>query len=202
MLFSLLKYFVYHPWKINELFILYHFRKQREKNKGFKGQDLNEQQYLWCSQKTNQSIDLIKEVVDKWIFNYPNQFLKACCYPGIHLLFKTLAEKNIRIAIYSDYDSIEKMKAMELKADLYVSSTDANINAFKPNPDGLNFILNEMGVRDKNNSLFIGDRLELDGECAKAAGMPFLLVDEETINNSLFENLSKQVLNVFKPCTV
>ncbi|WP_167459491.1 HAD family hydrolase [Pedobacter jejuensis] len=202
MLFSLMKYFVFRPWKINELFILYHFRKEREQNKGFKGPNLNEQQYIWCRQKVNQPIDKIKEVVSKWIFNYPNQFLKACTYPGIHLLFKSLAEKNIRIAIYSDYDSIEKMKAMELKADLYVSSTDAQINAFKPNPDGLEFICTKFGITDKNQCLFIGDRLELDGECAKAAGVPFVLVNDVSVNNSLFKNLSKQVLNVVKQETL
>ncbi|KQR67636.1 HAD family hydrolase [Pedobacter sp. Leaf176] len=198
MLFSLMKYFVLQPWKINELRILYHFRKEREKNKGFRGANLNEQQYIWCHNKTNQPINKIKEVINKWIFTYPNQFLKACTYPGIHLLFKTLSERNIRIAIYSDYDSIKKMESMELKADLYVSSTDANMDAFKPNPDGLEFIYTKLSISDKNKCLFIGDRMELDGECAKAASMPFLLVNEENLKNSLFENLSKQVLNVVK----
>jgi len=198
MLFSLMKHFIFRPWQVNELLILYHFRKEREKNKGFKGANLNEQQYIWCQQKTNQPINRIKEVVNKWIFTYPNQFLKACAYPGIHLFFKSLAEKNIRIAIYSDYDSIKKMQSMDLKADLYVSSTNANINAFKPNPDGLEFIFTELGIIDKNKCLFIGDRIELDGDCAKAAGMPFLLVNQENVNNSLFEDLSKQVLNVIE----
>lgn len=198
MLFSLMKYFIFQPWKINELLILYHFRKEREKNKGYRGANINEQQYIWCQQKINQPIAKIKEVINKWIFTYPNQFLKDCTYPGIHLLFKSLAERNIRIAIYSDYDSIEKMQSMALNADLYVSSTDANISAFKPNPDGLEFICTELGIRNKSKCLFIGDRIELDGECAKAASMSFLLVNEENAKNFLYENLSKEVLNSVK----
>ncbi|WP_231459356.1 MULTISPECIES: HAD family hydrolase [unclassified Pedobacter] len=195
MLFALVSYFLLHPWKINELQILYHFRKEREKKQGLSAPELAEQQYLWCKEKVNKPIDHIKRVVDKWIFNFPNRFLKECSYPGINLFFETLAQKNIQIAIYSDYDSLNKLKAMDLKADLLVSSTDSNINAMKPNSAGLNFIKSKFNINDTSRCLFFGDRKELDGKCAENANVPFFLVEKEAASTSLYKHLAKKLLN-------
>lgn len=195
MLFSLASYFLFRPWKISELQILYHFRKEREKKAGFSGPDLAEQQYLWCQKKVNKPIEKIKEIVNKWIFNIPMQFLRECSYPGIHFFFDTLTRKNIRIAIYSDYNSLDKLNTLGLHGDLLVSSTDANINAMKPNSKGLNFIKSKLNVSDGSKCLFFGDRIELDGECAENAQIPFFLVERKAAANSLYKNLAEEILN-------
>lgn len=195
MLLALLSYYFLRPWKFSELLILYHFRKEREKRAGEEIVDLQNEQFVWCAKKTNYSIKKIKAVIEKWIFNFPNKYLKDCIYPDVDTFFKELKKNNILIAIYSDYDAGLKMQSMGLKADLLVSSTDENINAMKPLPNGLNYIFSGLAIKNKTNCIFIGDRQELDGKCAEIAGVPFLLIDKPQANN-FYKSLSKTLLNV------
>lgn len=193
MVKALLYYYLPRPWKFKDILILYHFRKEREKRAGFQIQNLESEQYNWCAEKINVSLVRIKSVVNKWIFDFPNKYLKDCVYPGVNLLFHALEKKRILTAVYSDYDSVLKMKSMELSADLLVSSTDNNINAMKPMPVGLNYILDALKIQDKDKCLFIGDRMELDGMCASSAGIPFLLIDKQRAYNNFYNSLSKNL---------
>jgi len=153
---------------------------------------------MWCQKKIDKPLKNIKEAVDKWIFSFPNRFLRTCSYPDVQLFFKTLAEKNIPIAIYSDYDSTDKLSALGLSADLIVSSTDPNINAMKPNSTGLNSILASFNIHDGSKCLFFGDREELDGKCAENAQIPFFLVERATAAKSLYKNLADKMLNTVR----
>ncbi|RZL61639.1 MAG: hypothetical protein EOO93_12790 [Pedobacter sp.] len=68
-----------------------------------------------------------------------------------------------------------------------------NINAMKPLPDGLNYILAKLNIEDKGKCLFIGDRQELDGICAERAGIPFLLIDNDNANDNFYKSLSNKL---------
>jgi putative hydrolase of the HAD superfamily len=193
MFMAIIRYYILRPWKYKELLILYHFRKEREKKAGYHGDNLQEEQYVWCQQKSKSPLIRIKKVVDKWIFSFPNKYLKKCMYPGVELFFEDLERRGILTAIYSDYDAEKKLENMYLQADLIVSSTDAHINAFKPLPNGLNYITSKLGIKDKNNCLFLGDRKELDGECAKFAGIPFLFVNKKEAGVNFYKILSNQL---------
>lgn len=195
MMQSLLFYYLMRPWQFKDLLILHHFRKEREKKAGYAGTNLQIEQYEWCVNKTKIPLKRVKEVVDKWIFNFPNKYLKECVYPGVEDFFKNLEDKNILKAIYSDYDSIQKLKEMGLVVDIIVSSTDQDINAMKPLPNGLNYILNSLKIEDKTRCVFIGDRMELDGKCAENAQIPFLIINKEQAKINLFKSLSNKLLN-------
>jgi len=195
MLFKLLSYYSIRPWKYKELLILHHFRLEREKRSDFTGDNLQEEQYSWCAVQTNATPKEVKKVVDKWIFNAPNKYLKSCLYPGVAKFFDDLKSLGIKTAVYSDYDATEKLKYMGLQVDLDISSTDARVNAFKPMPNGLNLILDELQITQKNTCLFIGDRFELDGRCAERAGIPFVLVDKADASTIFYPNLSSALLH-------
>jgi len=195
MMVALSWYYFLRPWKFKELLIIYHFRKERERKAGFKGPDLYNAQFDWCAEKVKYPVNTIKNVVNKWIFAFPNRYLKSCMYPDVKELFELLKENDILRAIYSDYDSDEKMKWMGLEADLLISSTDAEINALKPQPKALNYIIDKFKIKEKNSCLFIGDRPELDGVCAKQAGIKFLLIDKEKAKNNFYKKLSKAILD-------
>ncbi len=179
MLFSLVRYYSTRPWKLNEMLILHHFRAQREKMTYGQYTDLENAQYDWCARKVNYPIELIKKVVEHWIFNFPLKYLKHCTYPGTIDFFNTLRKHNIKIAIYSDYKAHKKLEAMGLEADLVVSSTDPEIDRLKPDPRGLLYITKQLNVQAAE-CLFIGDRYELDAECAMRANMPYLIVDKKS----------------------
>lgn len=180
MLVALIGYYVLRPWKYKELLILYHFRKEREKHVGAELKNLREEQYEWCLKKVNCSLTEVKKVVDKWIFDFPNRYLQKCSYPGVSCFVEELQNQGISTAVYSDYEAKNKLEKMNIRVDLVVSSTQTDINALKPRPNGLVYILTEMRIKNKANCLFIGDREELDGECALAAGIPFLCLDKHT----------------------
>lgn len=182
MAYALLAHYSIRPWRLQDMMILRHFRAEREKRTGHAGDDLENAQYMWCAQKGNYSPARVKRVVNQWMFTFPNQYLAACMYPGTQSFFAKLKSLNIKIAIYSDYKAHDKLKAMELEADLIVSSTDPEIDRLKPDPKGLLHIANQLGVSPQE-CLFIGDRQELDGECAINADMPYLIVDKKPFDS-------------------
>ena len=190
---GLLKYYALRPWKIDDLKVLVYFRKERERNAGYAGSGLELAQYIWCAERVNYPVSMIKPVIERWIFDFPNQFLAECVFPGIHDFFAALRENDIRIAIYSDYKAEEKLKAMGLQVDMAVASTDAEVDRLKPDPCGLLHIADKMNV-SRDECLFIGDRMELDGECAIRAGMPYLIIQKRHLKTfDFFKNLTTQL---------
>jgi phosphoglycolate phosphatase/putative hydrolase of the HAD superfamily len=193
MLFSLLSYYALRPWRVKEMLMLQHFRQEREKRPGHAGPDLENAQYAWCAERGNYKVEAIKKVVNHWMFTYPNKYLAACTYPGTQSFFQALQKSGIKIAIYSDYKAHDKLKAMGLPADLIVSSTDAHIDRLKPDPKGLLHITEKLNVAPQA-CLFIGDRPELDGECAKRAQMPYLIVEKKPLNTfDFYHKLQKEL---------
>jgi phosphoglycolate phosphatase/putative hydrolase of the HAD superfamily len=192
MLRSLISFYLLRPWRYQDLWILYNFRQEREKRTGYVGLDLEKAQYEWCAGKVNAPVERIKKVVDHWIFSYPNPLLTSCIYPGVKALFKKLSEKGILIAIYSDYKAVEKMAAMGLQADLIVSSTDVNIDTFKPDPKAVDYIMNKFKVT-RDECLFIGDREELDGQCALNAGVQYLILDKKSDPEGFFGSIQNRI---------
>ncbi|WP_162055636.1 HAD family hydrolase [Pontibacter pamirensis] len=194
MLRALLAYYALRPWRVKEVLILHHFRAEREKRSGSACSSLEDGQYAWCAQKGNYPLDKVRQVVGYWMFRFPNQYLQACLYPGISTLFDTLRNHNIKIAIYSDYKAHDKLKAMNLQADLVVSSTDPEVDRLKPDPKGLLYITGKLQV-DPSECLFIGDRQELDGESAIRANMPYLIVDRKPLGKFDFYQKMAVALN-------
>lgn len=127
------------------------------------------------------------------MFEHPNKYLKHYMYPGVGIFFNELQKQGISTAIYSDYPAAQKLKAMGLKADLVVNSTDPAINALKPAPNGILYILEQLGIQNKETCLFIGDRDELDGACARNAGVNFLLLDKTAAKTNFYPLLSNKI---------
>jgi FMN phosphatase YigB (HAD superfamily) len=67
-------------------------------------------------------------------------------YPHVVELFAALKSRNKIIGIFSDYPAVEKLRAMDLKADIIVSEIDENVGILKPNPRGLAVIMAAAGV--------------------------------------------------------
>jgi phosphoglycolate phosphatase/putative hydrolase of the HAD superfamily len=199
MLYALLAYYAIRPWRIKEVLMLQSFRTEREKKALTLVSDLENAQYRLCAEKGNFPEKKIREVVNHWMFRFPNQYLAECRYPGIRELFAGLQKSGKKIGIYSDYEAHAKLEAMNLTADLVVSSTDPEIDRLKPDPRGLLYIAEKLNVA-VTDCLFIGDRPELDGECAIRAGMPYLIVVKKPFESfDFFTNLTNQLNKSIKP---
>lgn len=192
MLFDLLKYYGWRPWRLREMMMLAHFRTERESRAGQGCQELDSVQYTWCAEKRGYPENKLREVVERWIFQHPIKYLAGCTYPGTAELFNVLRQKGIKIAIYSDYKAHDKLEAMGLTADLIVSSTDPAVNQLKPHPKGLLYAVDQLGL-GAADCLFIGDRQEMDGECALRAGVPYMIIDKKPFNQ--FDFYSKLIEN-------
>ena len=195
MLYSLLSYYSLRPWRLNELLMLHHFRAEREKRAGIHCPDMENVQYSWCTDKGNFTAEQVRGVVQHWMFEFPLRYIHDCAYPGIRDFFASLRQQEIKIAIYSDYKAQDKLKAMGLKADLVVSSTDPEIDRLKPDPAGLLQIVRKLNVLPQD-CLFIGDRPELDGICAERAGMPYLIVEKKPFDQFDFFHKLDSELNM------
>ncbi|WP_165963579.1 HAD family hydrolase [Hymenobacter radiodurans] len=195
MFYALIKHYALRPWQAKDLMILQRFRVEREKRAGYAGGNLEKAQYEWCVEKGGYSPLKVRQVVEQWMFTFPNPYLAQCTYPGTHSFFAKLKSKGIKVAIYSDYKAHDKMLAMGLEADLIVSSTDPEIDRLKPDPTGLLYIANKLQVLPEQ-CLFIGDRQEMDGECAIRAGMPYLILDKKPFNKFNFYQQLEHTLTV------
>ncbi|MBL7110802.1 MAG: HAD family hydrolase [Bacteroidales bacterium] len=193
MFFSLISYYLPRPLRWSELRILKTFREERENHKSRPTADLQHDQYVWCQTKTGKDIERIKKVVKHWILEYPLRLLHKLVYPGLHELFAVLNKAGIPVAVLSDYPAEEKMRAMDLQADLVIDAADKRVNALKPDPAGLKFIA-EYFKTDTRNIVFIGDREDTDGEAARRIKMQCIVIDKKKIyNKNYFRNLAEQI---------
>jgi putative hydrolase of the HAD superfamily len=176
MLFALLKYYLIRPLQIKDLLILYFFRSEREKKAGYCCNDLENEQYQWCAAKVNVPLERIKEVVSKWMFEFPNPYLYDCRYPELYPFLQLIKDHKIKIAVYSDYKADDKLKELRIAADLVVASTDKEVNCLKPEPKALSYIMQIFDAHPEQ-CLYIGDRHELDGICAAQAKIHYLNIN-------------------------
>jgi phosphoglycolate phosphatase/putative hydrolase of the HAD superfamily len=175
MLKELLRYYITHPLHLIDLKILYDFRREREKHVFDVVNDIENKQYNWAAKASGVSIEKARCVVQKWIFKIPLRYIRYCRYPGVLEFFDSLRLRGIKTAIFSDYPAEEKIDALGLCSHCVVCASDRYVDRFKPNPKGLNVIAETMGI-PVENCLFIGDRDDRDGECARKVGMQYMIV--------------------------
>ena len=191
MALALVFHYIVRPRKLPELYILRTFRKERERNRDMKVDNLEEAQYEWCRIKTGASRDRIMALVSFWMHEFPLKYLPGCVFPGVQELFSGAGKLQVPVAVLSDYPSDQKLQSMGLKADLVVSATQPEVNSLKPDPKGLLYIADNFNLRTQD-CLYIEDRPDLDLEAARSAGMNFLLADRKQIRETDFFT---QILN-------
>jgi HAD superfamily hydrolase (TIGR01549 family) len=181
-----------------DLRIIASFRKERERHKGYASPALIEEQYNWCADRLHTSVARIKRTIEKYMFTDPLRFLPGVKYPCVHDLFKWLRENGKFIAVFSDYPVDKKMRALGLVADNYFCSTDKEIGQLKPSAKALQQICTRMNC-SIDETLYIGDRDDTDGESARLAGMKYLIIDpHEAAKGNYYFNLIKLFTNDYE----
>jgi len=171
--------------------IISEFRKQRELHKGYHSPTLINEQYQWCADVMKIPVEKVKKVVEFYMYLFPLKFLKNYLYPGAIDFLNWLRKENILIAVYSDFPVDDKLKAMEIKADLTLYSAHDPVNCMKPTKTGLQYICNKLNIAPEN-AVYIGDRNDTDGESARMAGVEFLHIDADQARRGKFY---KSILN-------
>jgi FMN phosphatase YigB (HAD superfamily) len=79
--------------------------------------------------------------------------------------------------VFSDYDPDRKLDALGVRDlfDVTLAATDPEVNRFKPHPRGFLVGAARLGV-EPSEVLYVGDRADVDGAGAAAAGMSSVII--------------------------
>ncbi len=123
------------------------------------------------------SLEEVTHLVDEWMLTRPLKYLRLARVAGIWKLLHVLAGKGVHAGILSDYPAAAKLRALGLAGRFspVLCSTDPDIGALKPDPRGF-LRACELWKLAPHEVLMVGDRPDVDGAGAIAAGMPCVIV--------------------------
>ena len=167
----LLMYYLLHPLKFKDLIIIENFRSLRENAKDTNGL------FDITAKKCNVSVSRVNEVIKKWIYENPIDALIASKDDTLLAIIDKLKANGKTVAIWSDYEADDKLKALQLSIDYVYTAEQERVGELKPSPKGLKLIMSDLRVA-KDKTIMIGDRMVKDGEAAKKAGCDYLILSK------------------------
>ncbi len=137
-----------------------------------------------AAERVGMEVGEVEAAVSEWIFRRPLRYLRLrwgrIRRAGIESLLDALAARGIPAGVFSDYPAREKLEALGLsdRISLVACATDAEINAFKPDPRGFAWSCERWGL-EPARVLYVGDRVEVDARGAASAGMPCAILSRK-----------------------
>ena len=168
----LLLYYLPRPHRWKELFMLREYRRLRENLFASDSEDFYQRQLENLSQRYNMSVQEILYVVQTWMIEKPQIFIKTFQRKKLIAAIKSAQLRGMTIVIYSDNPVAEKIKALDFTPDYAFWSDDDLIKCMKPNAAGLKNIIGLLKL-NREEILYIGDRDDRDGVCAKNVGVDY-----------------------------
>lgn len=156
-------------WTLDAITVLRAYRRIREQVAEQEVPDFDNALVTRTARATGRSPDEVRPVVEEWIERRPLPYLRACRYPGLAELFAGLRRGGKLIGILSDYPAAAKLAALDLEADRIVCASDKGVRLLKPNPRGLEVMIEAAGTGPQQTVL-IGDRADRDGMAARRIG--------------------------------
>lgn len=178
MIKRLVGYYALHPHKFKDLFVIKNFRSIREK--ALKVDEL----YDLAAKKSRVSVERAESVIKKWIYDNPLDAVRESRDSQLIEIIDELKEAGKTVAIWSDYEADDKLKAMGINCEYVYTAEQERVGELKPSPKGLKLVMNDLGI-DANKTLMVGDRMVKDGEAAKAAGVDYIILDKSKKKRSL-----------------
>lgn len=133
-------------------------------------------QSAWAAARAGCSAEEVEALVGRWMEREPLELLPRFVRPGLRSFLVRARDAGIRLAVLSDYPVGAKLEALGV-ADLFelvLCAQDAEIGAFKPDPAGLRAAVRRLRTSSAE-SLYVGDRPEVDAVAAERADMPCAL---------------------------
>lgn len=125
-----------------------------------------------ASRQTGLPREVVAGRVTRWMEQEPLALIERYVRADLRPLLQEAKRRGLALGVVSDYPARDKLKAMSLLTyfDLIVTAQDSEVNAFKPSPRSLEVATRRLGV-SRHQALYIGDRCEIDGAAAAAAGI-------------------------------
>ena len=172
---KLLAYYALHPRKISELILIQNYRQLREKLFAADKENFYILQLEKISEKYKISVSEIEKLLEFWFFEKPLPLIKKFQRKNLIESIILHQRQGVKMIVYSDYPVDKKISAVDFNPDYTFYSNDDLIKCMKPDSRGLKNILAALNL-NPDEVLFIGDRDDRDGLCAKNAGVDYLNV--------------------------
>lgn len=185
MLIYLCQYMLLHPSSLKDILIVKEYRSVREKWSAYEEQSasgnenlnsLDTRQYEFVAEKLKVSPKRVEKAVSFFMQEAPLSLLPQYRDSVLADVMDNLRENKVIVAVYSDYPVLEKLKALQMKADYCFTAADSEINCMKPDKKGLEYILKVLNLKS-DEAIMIGDRLEKDGQAAINNQIDYLILD-------------------------
>lgn len=177
MFVSLLKYYVLHIWQWRELYGIFVFRRIRE---------MDEYKYLAFEKQIEHVSRRVKinprklhDSIQYWMFQYPLFLIEKFKDEEILHFLHSEQDDGKKVIVYSDYPVEQKLDCLQVEPDYMFYPGTNGIDSLKPSLKAMQCILSTVRL-EPEELLFIGDRMDKDGESAKLVGMPFVLVHDNS----------------------
>lgn len=133
-------------------------------------------QLIIASEIASEQPEFVERTASEWLQRRPLRHLKSCLPPDLVSFLQKARDLGMRLGVVSDYPAVEKLSAMGIfdRFDAVISSQDQDIGLLKPNPRGLQTCLAKLAV-DPADSVYVGDRADVDLPCASRAKTQFVL---------------------------
>jgi HAD superfamily hydrolase (TIGR01549 family) len=123
----------------------------------------------------NGAVEAAAGAVKYWMEEAPLKYIAVFRNKKLLSFVEAQRRRGAAVVVYSDHPAKEKCRALNLTPDYIFCSRDKEINCGKPDARGLRHIVGLLGL-GAEEILYIGDRYEKDGLCAKELGMDYLQV--------------------------
>lgn len=157
------------------------YRKAQEHLRGATAVvNVAEAQIQFACERTGASRDFVAACVARWMEQEPLALLGACVQPGLREFLLACKARGAQLGVLSDYPPEAKLKALGV-ADLFdvvLCAQSPQVGALKPSPRGILVALEMLGARPAE-SLYVGDRTDVDAPAAAAAGVPCAILTDE-----------------------
>lgn len=170
---KLLKYYLLHISKWRQLYGLSLFRRLREKQSS-QGMLLDEQ-IEYASAKAGIDKTELDKCIRYWMFEYPLFLIDKYKNEELLAFIQTEQEMGKIIIVYSDYPVEQKLECLNVKPDYIFYPGLNGVKEMKPSYTTMEHILKTVNLNPED-ILYIGDRMDRDGESAKLLNISFMLV--------------------------
>ena len=161
----LLTYYFFRPWRISELLLIREYRAAREKFFLSDRENFDRLRRKYNLEPTT--------IINDWMIERALTAVKRWRRKKILRAIEEHRRAGGVVIVYSDYPVEKKLRAMNLTADHEFWSGDPIIDCLKPNPRGLENVIARLKLL-RAEILYVGDRDDRDGECARRAGVAYM----------------------------
>lgn len=163
---------------LRKLKVIIQYRKSQElmRTEGIQKECYN-MQIFQTAKSTGENPSYVKEVIEEWFEKRPLPFIPLCRRRGMKKALDRWYKNGIKLGVFSDYPVEGKLRVLGISRFITttVSSSDHEVNGFKPNTNGFALSAMKMGM-DPSEILYVGDREEVDGIGAAKAGMQVIIL--------------------------